>query len=213
MCCFLVTYHSKQPLLEGGTAVRLLRWFPVALAAFLLVGGGLALADTGKKPTAKEESSFGALRAVDPAEARKQAEAWLKSVGKTDAGSLAKLKTIWDGDRALLDKVAATLALGDPQAAKLLADARDADAAAPTADPATAAATSSANSGSTAARARPPEPRAARSHRPTAGSPRPARQAEAANRSRSHDHHPGSPRPQPAPHRSIRRRNRGPFPT
>ena len=42
------------------------------------------------------------------------------------------------------------------------------DAAAPTADPATAAATSSANSGSAAARARPPEPRAARSPRPAA---------------------------------------------
>jgi tetratricopeptide (TPR) repeat protein len=116
--------------------VRLLRWFPVALAAFLLVGGGQALADTGKKPTAKEDSSFGALRAVDPAEARKQAEAWLKSVGKTDAGSLAKFKTIWDGDRALLDKVASTLVLGDPQAEKLLAEARDADAAAPTEVPA-----------------------------------------------------------------------------
>jgi len=115
--------------------VRLLRWFPVALAAILFVGGWQALADTGKKPT-KEESSFGSLRAVDPAEARKQAETWLKSVGKTDAGSLTKLKTIWDGDRTLLEKVAATLVLGDPQAEKLLAEARDADAPAPTEVPA-----------------------------------------------------------------------------
>jgi len=73
---------------------------------------------------------------VDSGEARKQAEAWLKSVGKTDAGSLAKFKTIWDGDRAILDKVAATLALGDAQAARLLAEARDDSTPAPVEVPA-----------------------------------------------------------------------------
>jgi hypothetical protein len=112
------------------------RCFPAAALALLLVASSPAWADTGKKP-AKEDSSFGSLKAVDAAEARKQAEAWLRSVGKTDAASLAKFKTIWDADNPLLDKVAATLAFGDADAAKLLAEARDADNAAPTEVPAT----------------------------------------------------------------------------
>lgn len=110
----------------------LTRCFPAAALALLLtLSGTLALADTGKKPAQKEDSSFGALKSADAAEARKQAEAWLKSV-KADDATLAKCKTIWDADRPLLDKVAATLALGDADAAKLLAEAKDADAAAPT---------------------------------------------------------------------------------
>jgi hypothetical protein len=111
--------------------VMITRCFPAAALALLLLASSPAWADTGKKP-AKEESSFGSLKAVDAAEARKQAEAWLASVGKTDAASLAKFKTIWDADRPLLDKVAETLAFGDASAAKLLAEARDADTAAPT---------------------------------------------------------------------------------
>jgi len=114
--------------------VRFTPWVPAALAALLLFGGGAALADAGKKP-AKEEASFGSLRPPDPAAVRRQAEAWLKS-GKADAAAFAKFKTVWEVDRPLLDKVAMTLALGDAQAAKLLADARDADAPAPTEVPA-----------------------------------------------------------------------------
>jgi hypothetical protein len=104
----------------------------LALAAALLLSGAV-LAD---KATTKEESSFGALKAPDAAEARKQAEAWLASVGKNDAATLAKVKTIWDEDRPLLDKVAATLSLGDASAAKLLGEARNADGPAPTEVPA-----------------------------------------------------------------------------
>lgn len=111
------------------------RCFPAAALALLLVGSSPAWADTGKKP-AREDSSFGSLKAVDAAEARKQAEAWLASVGKTDAASLAKLKTIWDADRPLIDKVASTLALGDADAARLLTQARSGDAPAPTEMPA-----------------------------------------------------------------------------
>lgn len=92
-------------------------------------------ADTGKKP-AREDSSFGSLRSADAAEVRRQAEAWLKSAGKTDAASLAQFKTIWESDRPLLDKVADTLGLGDADAAKLIQTARDADAPAPTETPA-----------------------------------------------------------------------------
>jgi hypothetical protein len=110
------------------------RCFPAAALALLLVGSSYAVADTGKKP-AKEESSFGALKSADAAEARKQAETWLKSV-KADDATLAKFKTLWDSDRPLLEKVSATLALGDKDAAKLLADAKDFDAAAPVEVPA-----------------------------------------------------------------------------
>jgi len=113
--------------------VRFKRWIPAAVAALLLYGGVL-LADTGKKPV-KEESSFGALKSPDPAEVRKQAEAWLKSV-KNDAATQAKFKTIWEADRSVVDKVSSTLTLGDPAAAKLLAEASDGDAPAPTEVPA-----------------------------------------------------------------------------
>jgi hypothetical protein len=115
--------------------VRLTPWLPAALAALLLWGSGAALADTGKKP-AREDSSFGSLKTLDPAEVRKQAEAWLKSVGKTDARSLAEFTTIWAADRPLLDRVASSLALGDAAAARLLSEARDTSAPAPTAVPA-----------------------------------------------------------------------------
>jgi len=114
--------------------LRLSPWLPAAAAALLLWGSG-AVADTGKKP-AKEESSFGSLKSPDQAEAHKQVQAWLKSVGKTDAATQAKVKIVWAADRSLLDKVVATLALGDPDVAKLLAEARDFDAPAPLAVPA-----------------------------------------------------------------------------
>jgi len=114
--------------------VRVSTWLPAALAALLLWGSG-ASADTGKKPP-KEESSFGALKGPEPAEVHKQALAWLKSVGKADAATQEKLKVVWAGDRALLDKVVATLALGDKEAAKVLAEARDFEGPAPTTLPA-----------------------------------------------------------------------------
>jgi hypothetical protein len=104
------------------------------LAALLLFGGGAALGDAGKKP-AKEEASFGSLRPPDPAEVRRQAEAWLKAA-KADAPALAKFKAVWEADHPLLDKVTSTLILGDPTAARLLAEARNADAPAPTEVPA-----------------------------------------------------------------------------
>lgn len=104
----------------------------LALAACLLLAG----ASSADGPTRKETSSFGALRGPDPAEVRKQADAWLKAVGKSDAVTLAKVNAVWQADRPLLDKVAATLALGDAAAAALLADGRDEAKPAPVAVPA-----------------------------------------------------------------------------
>ncbi len=91
-------------------------------------------ADAQKKP-AREVSSFRLLRSPKPEAARIQALGWLKEIGKTDAATLRAFEQIWAGDRPLLDKVAATLAVGDPAAAKLLAEARDPEAPAPTSVP------------------------------------------------------------------------------
>jgi hypothetical protein len=99
----------------------------------LLVAGGAAQANDRK--AAKDTPSFGTLRTASADEARAQALAWLKSAGKTDAAAMKSFDAIWQADRPTLDKVAATLALGSPAAAKLLAEARDPDAPAPTSVP------------------------------------------------------------------------------
>jgi tetratricopeptide (TPR) repeat protein len=111
------------------------RWVPtVALAAALLAGGRLPAADGGARP-AREVPSFGTLHPAPADAARAQALAWLKSAGKSDADTLKQFETVWQGERPVLDKVAATLALGSPDAARLLAEARDPDAPAPTSVP------------------------------------------------------------------------------
>jgi len=115
--------------------VRITRWLPAAVIALLLCAGN-SMADTGKKAAVKEGSSFGAMKSLTTEEAQTQAEAWLKSAGKTDAASQARFKTIWATDRPLVDKVSSTLVLGSPAAAKLLRAARNPDAAAPVAVPA-----------------------------------------------------------------------------
>jgi hypothetical protein len=86
-----------------------------------------------EKPTPRTESTFGALKAPTAAEVRGQAEAWLKSTGKADD---AKFKAIWSAEITLIEKIAATLSLGDPEAGKLLADARNPESPAPTGIPA-----------------------------------------------------------------------------
>jgi hypothetical protein len=114
--------------------VRLTRTFAAAALALGLIGGGPASAADGKKPL-KEMASFGLLKGMTADEARTQSLAWLAAAGKTDDASQKAFEAIWKGDRPLLDKVSATLALGDPEAANLLNDARDPDTAAPTAVP------------------------------------------------------------------------------
>jgi hypothetical protein len=116
--------------------VRITHWLPAAALALLLCGGGVVADEADGKGAKKEGSAFGALRAPTAEEAQKQAADWLKSQKKTDAASQARFKAIWEGDRPLIDKVSDTLALGSPEAAKLLAEARDADTPAPTTVPA-----------------------------------------------------------------------------
>jgi hypothetical protein len=99
--------------------------------ALLLWGGGPAKADSdGRSP--REVASFGTLRALAPDAARAQALAWLESVGKKDEAARKAFDALWSADRPVLDKVADTLALGDPGVAKLLAEARDPSGPAPT---------------------------------------------------------------------------------
>jgi len=114
--------------------VNFTRWFSVAALTLLLVGASRVQADAEKKPL-KETPSFSLLRSPAPEAARSQAMDWLKGIGKTDPATLKSFEQIWTGDRSLLDKVAATLALGNPDAGKLLTQARDADAPAPTSVP------------------------------------------------------------------------------
>ncbi len=104
--------------------------FVAAALALGLVGGMASAADQKRPP--KETPSFGVLKALTPDEAKTQSLAWLKAAGKTDAASQEAFEAIWKTDRSLLDKVSATLVLGEPAAKKLLDEARDPDAPAPT---------------------------------------------------------------------------------
>jgi hypothetical protein len=106
------------------------------LAAFPLIGGSAGAADASKKPS-REIVSFGALRTTAADEAKNQALAWLKSTGKADAATLKVFDAIWtQADRSVLDRVADTLTLGDVEAERLLQEARDLSAPAPTEVPA-----------------------------------------------------------------------------
>jgi hypothetical protein len=110
-----------------------------AIATFglicLLGGSGTALA--GDVKPNKETPTFGALRPLAADVARTQSLIWLKSVGKTDVASLKAFDAIWaQSHRSVLDRVADTLCLGDPAAAKLLTSARDAATPAPQETPA-----------------------------------------------------------------------------
>jgi hypothetical protein len=97
----------------------------LATLALVLIGG-VALGNE-KKPAA-----FGALESMSAETAKAQLAAWLKEVGKSDPATLQKLDAIWkDDQRAILDRVADSLALGDAVAAQLMAEARDPQAPAP----------------------------------------------------------------------------------
>jgi tetratricopeptide (TPR) repeat protein len=106
----------------------------LALSAIVLCGGSLFAADPAKKAP-REVASFGTLRTPDADAVKAQAQDWLKTVGKTDEATMKSFATIWATDRSVLDKVSETFVLGDADAAKLLAEARDPDAQAPTETP------------------------------------------------------------------------------
>jgi len=105
------------------------RILSVSTLAVLLMGS--VAHGNEKKPAA----AFGFLESMSVADAQTKVTAWLKEAGKTDAATTQKLQAIWndkDTHRTVLDRVADSLALGDPISAKLMAEARDTNAPAPT---------------------------------------------------------------------------------
>ncbi len=103
------------------------------LAAAMICMGGLPL-QAADKANSKDLVPFGSVRAISADQARAQAEKWLKSQGKVDDKAV---QAIWDkADQSVVDRVADTLALGNADAAKALAQARDADGPAPQTVPA-----------------------------------------------------------------------------
>jgi len=101
-----------------------------------LLGAQPVLVGAEKKPS-KGPAAFGVLVAPGQEQVRTRALNWLTGVGKADATNLKKFDEIWkDADRPTLDKVTASLSLGDPQVAKLLAEAADSTNPAPTEVPA-----------------------------------------------------------------------------
>jgi hypothetical protein len=82
----------------------------------------LLAGDPGKRRTV-ERVNFGELQSPDPQAAREQALAWLLGTGKADAAKQLAFHAIWSGEKALLERVAETLALGDADARQLLAEA------------------------------------------------------------------------------------------
>ena len=110
-------------------------WMRRTAAVALVValsGGSLFAADIEKK----NPPAFGVLQATAPDAVKAQALDWLKSVGKSDDASLKAFDAVWASDRPVLDNLADAFVLGNADAAKLLADARNADAAAPQEAPA-----------------------------------------------------------------------------
>ena len=103
----------------------------ILTALAVLLASGPAWAED---KNAKNLPSFGALRSASLEQARAQAQDWLKGVGKTDAATQQEFNRIWadNTDVAVLDRVAQTLALGSPEAKKLLDEARDPAAPPPT---------------------------------------------------------------------------------
>jgi hypothetical protein len=115
--------------------VKLPYWLLALAVAFSLSGTGAAADRTGKHDP-KDTASFGTLRAATSDTARAHSVQWLKQAGKSDAAALKEADSIWaQEDLSVLDRVSMTLALGDPEAAKLLANAMDSGKPAPKAMP------------------------------------------------------------------------------
>ena len=109
--------------------------FLVPAFAALLLAGSAGFADS-EKTAPKDFVAFGTLHTLEADAVKAQALAWLKSAGKSDETIIQTFNSIWEAsDSELLDKVSQTLALGDKDAAKLLADAQDLATPAPTTVP------------------------------------------------------------------------------
>src|SRR5437763_5767883 len=103
----------------------------LALLALAALGVSARAAERG---LSKENMTFGTLTPPSEVSVRVQAAAWLKAHGRSQ--DRAAFDAVWaQKDKPVLDRLAETFALGDPQAAALLRQARDPNAPAPTALP------------------------------------------------------------------------------
>jgi len=109
-------------------------WIPLAVSA-LAVSAALGLVPGAYATELTRGTHFGSLEAMSADAAKTQAAAWLKSAGKDDVATLEKFEQLWKADIGVLDKVIRTLELGNPTAARLMAEARDPISAAPTSIP------------------------------------------------------------------------------
>jgi hypothetical protein len=75
--------------------------------------------------------TFSTLKAPTADVVRAKAQAWLTEIGKTDQVTTAAFDIIWQSDRAVLDRLVDCIVLGIPDAGRILAEAREADVAAP----------------------------------------------------------------------------------
>jgi hypothetical protein len=110
------------------------RFLALTLAALALTGSRALADDKPVADTKKEAVTFGVLESTPADAARARALDWLKQAGKTQ--DQKAFDAIWGSeDKTVLEKVGDTLALGDPEAAAVLKDARDSSTPAPTAVP------------------------------------------------------------------------------
>jgi len=106
-------------------------WLASLAVLALVTSVSLTAPGSGKK-----ELAFGALEPMSAEAAQAKAQAWLKEVGKTDAATTQKFQAIWSNEnRAVLDRLADSFALGNAQAAKMLDAARAEFALAPASIP------------------------------------------------------------------------------
>src|SRR5262245_9409109 len=126
------TTHSRN--LEKAMAPR--RSVRVLALVVLFATSPATHADEAGKRAVRDKPGFGALQSPTSDEAQQQALAWLKSTGNGDAATQEAFQAIWATDESLLDRVGATLALGDADAKKLLDESRDPNAPAPQTVPA-----------------------------------------------------------------------------
>jgi hypothetical protein len=70
--------------------------------------------------------AFGTLEAVSAETVQTRARDWFKQTGNANPDMMQQFEALWQQQhRSALDRLADTFALGDPQTAKLLAEARD----------------------------------------------------------------------------------------
>jgi len=108
-------------------------WGLAVLSAVLL--GSINPATAADRSLKKDINTFGAITPPSETKVRLESANWLKAAGKYDANRQA-FDALWsDANKTVLDKVAGTFEMGDPAAAKLIAEAKDPLSPAPTSLP------------------------------------------------------------------------------